>query len=87
MDEIKIAERLAKLEQDQKSVHRRLDNLDRLTVSIHSIATEIKAMREDLNNIVARLDEIEHRPQKRLDVVITSSITAVIGAVIGYFLK
>ena len=80
-------ERLAKLEQDSKSVHHRLDNVEGLVESVHVIATETKAMREDVNSLTGRIEEIEQRPQRRYDTVITALITAVIGIIVGYFLQ
>lgn len=85
--EILIRENVAKHDQDLKSIHHRLDNLEKLTESVHIIATEVKAMREDVNDITQRVDEIERRPQKRYDAVVVAIITAVIGGFIGYFLK
>lgn len=85
--EIQIRENVARHEQDLKSVHHRLDNLEKLTESVHIIATELKAMREDVNDITERVDEIERRPQKRYDTIITAVITTVIGIFIGYFFK
>ena len=87
MDEIKIYERIAALEQDEKSVHRRLDNLEKLVESVHVIATEVKAMRGDVNDITKRVDDIEKIPQKRWDTTVVGVITAVIGGIVGYFLK
>ena len=87
MDEIKIFERIAALEQDEKSVHRRLDNLEKLVESVHVIATEVKAMRGDVNDITERVDDIEKIPQKRWDTTVVGVITAVIGGIVGYFLK
>ena len=80
-------ERLAKLEQDSKSVHHRLDNLEGLVESVHVIATETKALREDMNSLTGRIEELEQRPQRRYDTVITALITAVIGIIVGYFLQ
>lgn len=45
--EAEIRERIAVIEQDCKSIHHRLDNLKQLTESVHTIATEVKAMREN----------------------------------------
>ena len=86
-DTIKMHERISALEQDKSSVHRRLDNLEKLVESVHVIATEMKAMRGDVNDITERVDEIEHRPQKRYDTIITASITAIIGTIIGFLLR
>jgi len=87
MDEINIIERLATMEQDLKSIHRRIDSLEKLTESVHVIATETKAMRGDVNDITSRVDEIEKRPTKRYDTIITALFSAVIGAIIGLIWK
>lgn len=86
-EEIQIHTDIARHEQDLKSIHHRLDNLEKLIESVHIIATELKAMREDVNDITQRVDEIERRPQRRYDTLITAVITAVIGALVGYFIK
>ena len=83
IDEVKLEHRLSTLEQDGKATHRRLDNLEKLVESVHIIASETKAMREDLNNTVERVDEIERRPQKRYDTLITAAITGAVTSIIG----
>ena len=85
--ENEIRERLAAIEQDGKSVHRRLDNLEKLVEDVHTIAVETKAMREDVNGITERVNEIERRPGKRIETAITAIITAIVGIVIGHFLQ
>ena len=83
MDELNVEHRLSMLEQDTKSVHRRLNNLEKLVECVHTIATETKAMREDLNATSERVDEIERRPMKRYETVVTSIITGLITTTIG----
>ena len=80
-------ERLTAVEQSTKSAHHRIDTLDKLTESVHVIATETKAMREDVNDITSRVDEIEKRPTKRYETVVGAIITVLVGAVIGYIVK
>ena len=80
-------ERLTAVEQSTKSAHHRIDTLDKLTESFHVIATETKAMREDVNDITSRVDEIEKRPTKRYETVVGAIITVLVGAVIGYVVK
>ena len=80
-------ERLTAVEQSTKSAHHRLDSLDKLTKSVHIIATETKAMREDVNDITERVDEIEKRPNKRYETVVGAILTALVGGLIGYFVK
>lgn len=125
-----LHERVAKLEQDKKSVHRRLDegeekiakdhdtlleckqehveferrldNMEKLTEGIHQMVSEVKGMREDLSEVKGqvkdvsqRLDENERRPvekiEKRWEIVIAAAITSVVsvivGAVVGFILN
>ena len=83
IDEVQIEHRLSSLEQDEKSVHRRLDNLEKLVESVHIIATETKAMREDLNDTIERVNEIERRPARRYDTIVTAILTGAITGIIG----
>lgn len=89
-----IRERLATLEQDEKSIHRRLDYLESMVDSIHTLATtsvelaaELKAMRKDVNDIDGRVEAIEETPKKRYDTVIAAIITTVVGVLIGYLIN
>ena len=86
-NEKELWERLTAVEQSTKSAHHRLDSLDKLTESVHIIATETKAMRGDVNDITERVDEIDKRPTKRYETVVTAIITAIVGGLIGYFVK
>jgi len=91
---IRLSEHMAAVEQDLKSVHRRLESLEQSTNNIHSlatsvasIATELKAMRKDVNNIDDRLEIVEEQPKKRYEAFIMAVISAVAGAVGGYIIK
>lgn len=85
-DTIIVHERISALEQEQSSVHRRLNNLEKLVESVHSIAVELKATRNDVSEIKERVEEVEHRPMRRYDTIVTACITAIVGGLIGYFL-
>lgn len=80
-------ERLTAVEQSTKSAHHRLDSLDKLTESVHILAVETKAMREDVSDITSRVDEIEKKPNKRYETVVTAIITVLVGGLIGYCVK
>ena len=86
-DTIKMHERLSALEQDQKSTHRRLDNLEKLVESVHILATEMKATREEVDNFGTRLDDIEKKPIKRYDTFVTACITTLAGGIMGYLVS
>lgn len=86
-DDKELWERLTVVEQSTKSAHHRLDSLDKLTESVHILAVETKAMREDVSDITSRVEEIEKKPTKRYETVVTAIITAIVGGLIGYFIK
>lgn len=84
---ISLAERAAKAEQDLKSVHHRLDNLENLTESVHIIAVETKEIHRNVNGLSDRMTELEKRPVKRYETLIMAVLTALIGAAAGYFFR
>ncbi len=87
MDEIRLAERLAALEQSTKSAHKRLDDIKKLVESIQVLAYEVKTMREDMNGMQKDMDDLKARPARTWDTVIKTALTAAVSAAAGYFLK
>lgn len=73
-----------RLDNDEKKI----EDIHRLALSIESLTTEVKLMREDFNKIDARVLAIEDKPSKRMDLIWGYIMSAIIGGVIGYlFLK
>ena len=75
-------ERLVRVEESAKQAHKRIDNIENkveniyeLTASVKEIATEMKAMREDVNKIDSRVLAIEEKPAKRRDSIVGTIIT------------
>lgn len=73
-----------------KSAHHRLDKLENdigeikeLTIAVKEIAMETKANREDVNKMNERLEDIEQKPAKNWDKIITTIIGTVVGAIAG----
>ncbi len=87
MEEKEVWERIAFVESSVKSAHHRLDRIEHLADSIHSLASEMREMRSDFTNVLERVENIEKRPAKRYDVLVNSSITAVISGVLGYLIS
>lgn len=88
-------ERLVETEARSKSNTKRLDKLEpkvddihNLALSVQAIATEMKAMREDMNKIDKRVLAIEDKPNKKIDSIwgyIVSSIIS--GLIVFIFIK
>ena len=89
-----IWERLTAGEQSIKSAHHRIDNLEKLAesvnkmaISTNQIAAETKALREDYVKADTRIEELERKPQKRYETVITAILTALCSGIAGYLLS
>ena len=83
MDEndVQVRERLTALESSYKSLHKRVDKQEELIENIQNIVTEVKYIREDLNSISTKVDDIEQKPAKRWDLVLTGLISTVVTAI------
>ena len=88
-----IWERLTSGESSIKSAHHRIDGLERMVDSVHQMAisinqivTEIKALREDYEQVDVRLEELEHKPIKRYEAILNTLLSVIISGVAGYFL-
>jgi hypothetical protein len=68
--------RLTALEAGLKEVNKITVNVERLAVGMERMADEQKKQGD-------RLDEIERKPAKRWDVVITGAISAIVGALMA----
>jgi uncharacterized coiled-coil DUF342 family protein len=89
-----IWERLTAGESSIKSAHHRIDNLEKLADSVNNLAmstnqtvTEIKGLREDFKKVDGRLEDLEKKPVKRYETIITNIITALCGGIVGYIIS
>lgn len=87
MDEQKLYERITSVEQSVKSAHRRIDEICNDSKNVTEILVEMKYMRRDLNELLARVGTIEKRPGRKYDVIVSGLITAVIAAAVSLFIK
>ncbi|MDD6484881.1 MAG: hypothetical protein PUF72_10010 [Clostridiales bacterium] len=78
-----VYERLTAAAASAKSAHHRIDNMEQLVQSINTIAVEIRAMREDVNEIYERLSELEDRPRRRFDMILDKVIVSLAGVLLG----
>lgn len=82
---------LVKNSESLKGLHRRLDKLEKtveaingLALSLRDIAGEVKAMREDLTDLSARVRHMEMKPARRWNSVVETFLSVGIGALAGY---
>lgn len=93
MENNQFIEKLVKVEESTKSAHHRIDNLQKqqekdseLIIAVKELAVEMKNMRKDMTDIDGRLKQIESKPSKNWDKVITTIIGTVVGAIAGAFI-
>ena len=89
MDEndVRVRERLTEVESSCKSAHKRIDKQEGIIENIRNIVEEIRFMREDLNSVVSKVDEIEKRPAKHWESIISAGISAIVGGGLGFFIS
>lgn len=90
MNDVKISE----IEQRSKSNTKRLNKIDKeieemhdLMLTVASLTTEIKYMREEFNDGLGRLTRLEQRPADNYDKIVMCIITTIIGAILGAMVK
>jgi len=94
MDEIELEKRLTKLEEAIKSVIRTITNIESMQKQIQELALSINTLANSLQHVDdtvieqnCRIKEIESKPSKRIDQIITAIIATIIGIAIGIFSK
>ena len=87
MQEKEVWERMASVESSVKSAHHRLDRIEHIADSIHSLASEMREMRSDFTNVIGRVETIEKKPLKRYDLIVNSGITAIVSGLAGFLMS
>lgn len=90
MEDTELREKVAHLEEREKSNTKRIDTLENKVEDIHELASsvklmasEMKAMREDVNSMDNRLKVVEEKPAKNYENIKMYIITAIISLIIG----
>ena len=90
MNDIKLTE----VEQRSKSNTKRIDKIDKqieemheLMLTVASLTTEIKYMREEFNEGLARLSKLEQKPVENYNKIVMYIITTITGAILGAMFK
>lgn len=61
--------------------------VNQLSIHMERLASNMEAMAKELARQGTKLNDLEMKPAKRWDLVVTSIITGIAGAVIGMMLK
>lgn len=88
-----ILERTAKIEEQMKTAFRRIEETQKLTETVHKLATSIELLAQSQKNTEHKVDTlasdvetIKMRPARSWDNVVKVAVTAVISAVIAFCL-
>ena len=81
MDEndVVLRERVTRIEQDLKAEIKQREKLDAVVENMRDIVSEIRHMRLDLQSINEKVNDLEAKPAKRWDGI----ISAILGALAG----
>lgn len=82
--QIEAVDKMAHIEESLKSAHKRIDQIDSLAKSVYELASSIKTMQRDITDMSGRIKTMEEKPAKRWDLIVTSSLTTVVGIALGY---
>lgn len=61
--------------------------VQQLAVQMERLATNMETMAKELTRQGTTLNELEMKPSKRWDLIVTSLITGVVGAIVGMAMK
>ncbi len=94
MDEIKITEQLTNHDDNIKSLKHRMDKVEEQSKAINNLAISVKELAINMNNMNVkqeeqgkRLAELESKPSKRWEQVVSLIITTLLGAMLGFILS
>lgn len=94
VDEIKITKTLTNHEDNIKSLKHRMDKVEEQSKAINDLAMSVKELAINMNTMNKkqeeqgkRLTELESKPSKRWEQVVSIIITTLVGALLGYLLS
>ena len=76
---IMIRERLTALESSCGTLQKRVDHVELLVESVQKMTVEMQHMREDLNRMAAELTDMENKPAKRWETIVSALLGALAG--------
>ena len=94
MNDIEITKELTNHDENIKSLKHRMDKVEEQATAINNLAMSVKELAINMNTMnikqeeqSKRLDELESKPGKRWEQVVSLIITTIVGAVLGYILS
>ena len=94
METTDIGAALARQEEQIKGLARRMDNLEKLTESVNTLAKSVERLTvqqkvndTEIEALTGKVNELEGKPAKRWETVVAAIISALIGAGIALLIK
>lgn len=94
MDIQEIGQAMVRQEEQIKGLARRMDNLEKLTESVNSLALSVERLTNQqattetqITTLTGDVNDLKEKPGKRWDLVVTALITAIISAGITLLIK
>lgn len=94
METTEIGAALARQEEQIKGLARRMDNLEKLTESVNTLAKSVERLTvqqkvndTEIEALTGKVNELEEKPAKRWETVVAAIISALIGAGIALLVK
>lgn len=83
-----------RIDEENKRQNERLQSLEtnyaivnQLSIHMERLASNMESMAKELARQGTKLNDLEMKPAKRWDLIITSIITGIVGALLGMMLK
>jgi len=100
MDDMEVSGKIARLEENLKSLHKRLDENDKVTNGIHKIAANMELLTHKMANVSDSIDEIkesqksqgarigdlETKPMLAMQKIVMQVLTLMVAAAVGVVL-
>jgi F0F1-type ATP synthase assembly protein I len=94
INEIEITKELTNHDENIKSLKRRMDKVEEQSKAINNLAMSVKELAINMNTMNEkqeeqgkRLAELEAKPARRWEQIVSLIITTIVGALLGYLLS
>ena len=94
INEIEITKELTNHDENIKSLKRRMDKVEEQSKAINNLAMSVKELAINMNTMnekqeeqSKRLAELEAKPARRWEQIVSLIITTLVGALLGYLLS
>lgn len=70
-----------------KELEKNYQIVNQLSINMERLATNMEAMAKELTRQGEKLNDLELKPAKRWDLILTTIIAGIVGAIVGYVIQ